>query len=166
MDIKRLFKHLFTTRASVKACFPELSLAVIKSAIEAAEDTHRGELRFVIEAALTPAQILAGVTARERALEVFSDLRIWDTELNSGVLIYVLFADRAVEIVADRGINQRASQAWGPIVAAMQEAYSAGFYEAGTLAGITAIEAELVKHFPLGEAGNNPDELHNDAVLL
>ena len=109
--------------------------------------------------------MLRDVGARERALEVFSDLRVWDTADNSGVLVYVLLADRAIEIIADRGINLRtADGTWLRIALAMQEAFSRGRYEAGALAGIDAISQELARHLPPSDG--NPNELSDDITLL
>jgi len=166
MQLIRLIKHLLTTRASVKSYFSQSGLAAIKSAISAAENNHRGEICFAVEAALSPTQIFAGMTSRERALDVFSELRVWDTELNSGVLVYFLLADRAIEIIADRGINNKtqSEQVWQKVVTCMQDAFTAGHYEAGAINGIAAVARELIKYFPA--EGENPDELPNDVVLL
>lgn len=165
MDIRRFLRHLFTTRAAVRRHFPPASLQAIEAAIAESERGHRGEIRFVIEPALEPGQLTAGMAPRERALEVFSELRVWDTEENSGVLIYVLFADHAIEIVADRGINAAAGQpAWERIAADMERAFAAGDYGAGALRGIAAVSAELLRHLPRG--GGGVDELPNEVTLL
>lgn len=166
MDLKRFCKHLFTHEAGVRRHFNETAMANITSAIAAAEGGHRGEIRFAIEAALDPVQLMRGITPRQRALDVFSQLRVWDTELNSGVLIYVLFADRAVEVVADRGIHDKTAHnhCWEKIVNAMEAAFAAGNFEAGALDGIRAVAEELTHYFPAGE--QNPDELANDVVLI
>lgn len=165
MALTRLIKPLLTTHMQVKRHFPERTLAAIKSAIGDAEATHRGEMRFAIEAALQPGQVISAMTPRERALEVFSELRVWDTQLNSGVLIYVLFADRAIEIVADRGIHARVgSETWRRIADIMQNAFAAGQFEVGAVSGVAAVAEELIRHFPA--AGANPDELPNDVTLL
>lgn len=166
MDFKRFIKHLFTSTATVKHYLPDVSFASITSIITAAEREHRGEIRFVIEAALEPHQVLRNVTPRQRALEIFSQLRVWDTELNSGVLVYVLFADRAVEVVADRGIYDKTAQnhCWEKIVKAMEASFSRGDFEAGAIEGVKAIAKELITYFPADTT--NPDELPNDVVLM
>jgi uncharacterized membrane protein len=165
MLFKRLARHLLTSRATVNRHFPPSCIAALRQAIAASETTHRGEIRFAIEAALPPLRVLRDVSARERALELFSDLRVWDTADNSGVLVYVLLADRAIEIVADRGINLRtADGTWLRIAQAMQEAFSHGRYEAGALAGIGAISQELARHLP--PSNGNPNELSDDITLL
>lgn len=166
MNISRLIKHMLTTHRQVRKHFPEHSLAVIKLAIRDAESTHMGEICFAIEAALHPAQVSRGMTPRERALEVFSELRVWDTEYNCGVLIYVLLADRAVEIVADRGIHAKTagSHAWQRIAGVTRDAFAAGQFEMGAISSVAAVAAELTRHFPA--YGENLDELSNDVRLL
>lgn len=162
----RLFRHFLAAYWQVRRDFPEQSLNVIESAIRAAEASHAGEIRFAIEAALRPAQLIQGMSARERALEVFSLLRVWDTEQNSGVLIYVLLGDRDVEIIADRGIQMKAggNQVWQQIVASMRDDYAKRHFEAGTVRGIAAVAEQLAKHFPA--VGPNPNELPDEVVLL
>jgi len=165
MMLTRLAGHLLTTRAAVRRSFPPSCVAAITQAIAHAETTHRGEIRFAIEASLSPQQVLRGMEARERALEVFAALRVWDTEDNSGVLIYVLLADHAIEIVADRGINLRAGDdTWVRIARAMQDEFGHGRYQAGALAGISAVSRELSRHLPA--ADGNPNELSDDVTLL
>lgn len=165
MNIQRLARHLLTTRRHAKRHFPEASLAAIKAAIVQSEASHKGEIRFAIEAALEPGQVWRNMTPRQRALDLFSDLRVWDTRDNSGVLVYVLLADRAIEIIADRGIHARAGDdVWTRIAAVMREAFAAGEFEAGAIAGIDGVSRELIRHVPA--AGDNPDELANEVTLL
>lgn len=149
MDIPRLIRHLTTTHGKVGRAFPAPSLAAIEAAIGAAEQAHAGEIRFVVEAALDIGALLAGQTPRERAIEVFSRLRVWDTEHNNGVLIYLLLADSDVEIVADRGISARVPQAaWETICRTMEAAFRRAQFEAGVLAGIEAVSDHLGRCFP------------------
>ncbi|MBP1202685.1 putative membrane protein [Duganella sp. 1411] len=165
MNLARMVRHLFTGHARVRRCFPPTCIAAITRAIADSETTHHGEIRFAIEAALSPLQLLRGVDARARALELFSALRIWDTEHNSGVLIYVLQADHAIEIVADRGINLRvADGAWAAIAQAMRDQFSRGRYQAGALDGIAAVSRELKRHLPAADGA--PNELGDDVTLL
>ncbi|MET0355218.1 MAG: TPM domain-containing protein [Cellvibrio sp.] len=166
MDFKRFIKHLFTTESAVKRHFSDASLSNITSAVADAERQHRGEICFAIEAALEPGQVLRGITPRQRAMEIFAQQRVWDTELNSGVLIYVLFADRAVEVIADRGIYDKTAQnhCWENIVKAMENAFSAGRFEDGAVDGIKAVATELINYFPASD--HNPDELPNNVVLV
>lgn len=165
MNLSRTVKHLLTTRRSVKRCFPELGLAAIDKAIAESKAVHGGEIRFAIEPALHPAQLWRDVTPRERAIELFSELRVWDTEHNSGVLIYVLLADRAIEIVADRGVHGRVGSAgWASVADAMRTDFAAGRFEEGALNGIAAIARELLVFLPAGTGAS--DEPANDTPQL
>ena len=165
MEIKRIVKHLLTTRGQVKRAFPRNTLMTIEKAIEASETTHVGEIRFAVEGALDGMPLFKGQSARERAIEVFSQLRLWDTEDNSGLLIYLLLADRAVEIVADRGIHAKVgSQDWEKICQQMETAFSQSNYESGVLSGVQAVTQHLVRHFPAG--GQNGNELPDKPVVL
>ncbi len=162
---KRMMRHLFTGSARVRRMFPSQTLAAIEQAIEQAEVQHDGQIRFAVEAALDMAPLLAGQTARERAINVFSDLHVWDTEYNNGVLIYLLLADRDVEIVADRGIHAKlGSEVWEVICQQMEAQFRAGNFEAGVLAGIRAVGEQLANHFPA--RSNKPNEMPDAPVLL
>ena len=165
MHIKRMTKHLLLTHWQVNRAFPRQTLLAIEQAIRASETAHVGEIRFVVEGALDGTALLKGQSARERALEVFSQLRIWDTEHNNGVLIYLLLADRDVEIVADRGIHAKAgSRQWENICRNMEAAFKQENYEGGVVSGIQAVTQHLTKHFPASAAGQN--ELPDKAVVL
>ena len=130
MGIGRIGKHLLEHRWRVRRLFPPHVLAAIEQAIKAGEATHAGQVRFVVEGALDGAPLFRDQSARERALDVFSHLRIWDTAHNNGVLIYLLLADRQVEIVADRGIDAKVGAAgWERICARMEADFKAGNFE-------------------------------------
>lgn len=161
----RILKHLGTSRLRVMHLLPTRSMNAIESAIAASENLHMGELRFVVEAGLDWPELFAGTSARKRALNIFSQLRIWDTELNSGVLIYLLLADNKVEILADRGINSRVNQnEWTSICQDMESKFRIGDFEAGVLSGITSIASLLMQHFPAKK--KNPNELSNRPIIL
>ena len=163
--IIRLFKHLTAARWQVKRLFPKRSMQAIEAAIAASEPHHMGELRFVVEAGLDLPELLAGISARKRALDIFSQLRIWDTEHNSGVLIYLLLADNKVEILADRGINSRVNQQeWAGICKNMENKFHTGDFEGGALCGINAITSLLKQHFPAHP--QNFNELSDRPVIL
>jgi len=165
MDFKRLCRHLATSHAEVRRAFPEHSLQAIEAAIKASEQTHIGEIRFVVEAALDLSALLREQTPRERAVEVFSHLRVWDTEHNNGVLIYLLLADRDVEIVADRGLSRRLPQAaWDVICHEMEAAFRLSHFEVGVIDGIEAISRHLSAAFPSSDGGRN--ELPDTPQLL
>ncbi len=160
-----MLRHLLMPDWRVRQCFPRRTLQAVEAAIAASERSHGGEIRFVVETSLAPMQLLRGVTARDRALDVFSAQRVWDTEENSGVLIYVLLADRDVEIVADRGLNGRVSpEEWESICRRMERAFGKREFGAGTLAAIAEIGGLLADRLPIRAEGGN--ELPDRPVLL
>jgi len=165
MSIKRILRHLALPGWVVRRHFSDDLLNRIELSIRASEQTHRGEIGIAIEGGLEPAQLLHGVTARQRALDAFASLGTWDTEENTGVLIYLQVADRAVEIVADRGISRHVDQAqWDGICRGLEAHFKGGDYARGCEVAIRAIGALIETHFPKGE--NNPDELSNRPVIL
>jgi uncharacterized membrane protein len=165
MDIRRIGRHLLEHRWRVRRIFPPQVLTSIEQAITAGEATHSGQVRFVVEGALDGKPLFRGQPARERALDIFSHLRIWDTAHNNGVLIYLLLADRQVEIVADRGIDARVGAAgWEKICAAMESDFSAGDFQRGVIRGIEAVSRQLAAHFP--KHGASPNELPDAPVVL
>jgi uncharacterized membrane protein len=165
MNVGRMLRHLIRPAWTVRRAFPAHSLEAIRGAIARSEAGHSGEIRFAVEHALDLRDLLRSPSARARAVEVFSQLRVWDTEQNNGVLIYLLLADRDVEIVADRGIHERVgAQAWEAICREMETAFGAGRFEAGVLGGIQAIGAHLRRHFP--SAGGGENELPDRPTVL
>ena len=165
MGIGRIGKHLIEHRWKARRLFPPKVLAAIEQAIAAGEATHSGQVRFVVEGALDGAPLFRDQPARERALDIFAQLRIWDTAHNNGVLIYLLLADRQVEIVADRGIDARVGAAgWEKICAAMEADFRTGNFEAGSIRGIQAVSRQLAKYFPAQSVG--PNELPDAPVVI
>jgi uncharacterized membrane protein len=165
MSIRRIGKHLLEHRWRVRRIFPPGVLAAIERAIKAGEATHSGQIRFVVEGALDGAPLFKNQSARERALDIFSHLRIWDTAHNNGVLIYLLLADRQVEIVADRGIDAKVgATGWQKICADMETDFKAGNFESGVIGGIEAVSRQLAAHFPKHGAGRN--ELPDAPVVM
>jgi uncharacterized membrane protein len=165
MSIRRITRHLLQHHWRRRLAFPPDSLARIARAIEAGETAHSGQVRFVVEGALDGAPLFRNQPARERALDVFSQLRIWDTAHNNGVLIYLLLADRDVEIVADRGINAKVGTAgWERICREMETDFRAGDFERGVIKGVEAVSRELATHFPKAAGGSN--ELPDTPVVM
>ncbi|HZR75241.1 TPM domain-containing protein [Bradyrhizobium sp.] len=165
MGIKRIGKHLLEHQWRVRRIFPPQALTLIEQAIKAGEATHLGQVRFVVEGALDGKPLFSGQSARERALDIFAHLRIWDTAHNNGVLIYLLLADRKVEIVADRGIDAKVGSAgWQQICAAMETDFRSGNFAGGVIKGIQAVSRELAKYFPRHGAG--PNELPDAPVVM
>ena len=163
--LKRLVLHLTTTRWHLRRAFPETALNHVEAAIKTSELTHAGELRVVLEAALTLAEVIAKVTPRARAIAVFRDLHGWDTEANNGVVIHVLFAERAIEIIADRGFNGRVSDdEWRAACALAESEFRTGRFEIGLVKLIAAAGTLIARHFPLRAGDVN--ELADRPVLL
>jgi uncharacterized membrane protein len=160
----RWIRHL-AAGASVRRLFPQATLDAIHHAIAAGEKRHRGEVCFAIEQAMPWRDLARGRSVRERAHEVFAQLRVWDTEQNSGVLIYVLVAERAIEIIADRGIAARVGQQeWQRICDRMRERFATGDYERGVIEGVNAASDLLARHFP--DDGSTRNELADAPVVL
>ena len=161
----RLWRHVTTDHAAVRRAFPPAELARIEAATAAGERTHRGQVCVAIEAALPASRVMQQFLPRERALEVFGLLRVWDTEENCGVLVYLLLADRDVEIVADRAIHRRVGDdAWQAICTKMEAAFSDGRFAEGVLHGVNEISTLLATHFPRADTG--PNELSDRPVIL
>ena len=166
MNFRRLLRHLYTSRMTLRRTFPAASMRAIEDVIKRSETSHDGEIRFAVEAALHIVPLLSDRSARERAVEVFSHLRIWDTACNNGVLIYLLLADRNVEIVADRGIHTKVgTEEWERICREMEAAFQQGQFEEGVIAGIGAISRCLQEHFPTERSGGE-NELDDKPVVL
>ncbi len=168
-SILRFFKHFFSHPWQVKRHLSVIALHEIEKAITASEKKHGGEIRLVVESGLHPYEILCNKTPRKRAIELFGRLNIWDTELNNGVLIYLLLADRDVEIVADRGINQHVTHAeWEKICRDMEVHLRAGDFEAGVQQGIAEISAHMQRHFPRKNSSKKPkkNELSDKPLVL
>ncbi len=160
MGIGRIGKHLLEHRWRVRRIFPKPVLARIEQAIKKGEATHSGQVRFVVEGALDGKPLFRDQPARERALDIFAHLRIWDTAHNNGVLIYLLLADRKVEIVADRGIDAKVGrEGWRKICADMEREFKAVKFEAGVIKGVEAVSRQLAAHFPPhpGDRNELPD---------
>ena len=145
----RFVRHVSMTPWKARKAFPDKVMDTIQHEVAEQEKRHHGEVRFVVERELTTAQLWAGLTSRQRAIEVFSALQVWNTEDNTGILIYVLLADHKVEVVADRGIQKLvAAEEWIAIVKAMEDQFRAGHFEAGAVAGVRAASDLLARHFP------------------
>jgi uncharacterized membrane protein len=163
--VMRLLRHLLTPLWLLRLRYPAEVLSQIERRIADFERAHAGELRFVVEHALEPGDLLSGLTARERALEIFGLLRVWDTEHNNGVLIYVLHAEHAVEIITDRGLARCVSQEeWDALCRQVETQFRAGRHAAGALAAIEGAAQLLARHFPAVGGGRN--ELPDQPLLL
>ena len=157
MSGARTLRHLLRPAWTVQRAFPPRSLEAIRRAIAQSEATHQGEIRFAVEHALDLRGLLRNVSARERAIEVFSNLRVWDTARNNGVLIYLLLADRGIHAPVG-------AERWEAISRRMEAAFGAGRFEAGVVDGIHAVAEHLRRHFPAG--GGDENELPDRPVLV
>ena len=161
----RMFDHLFAPSAG--KVFPPDRLSRIHDAIAEDERRHRGEICFAVESALHWRDVWAGIDSRHRAEDTFSRLRVWDTEANNGVLVYLLLADHRIEIVADRGLRELVSpEQWRGICQLMEERMKAGEPEDAVLRGVAEIGNLLAVHFPQREGEIDRDELPNAPVIL
>ena len=159
----RILRHGWLDDSDVRRAIDTDARARIAARIERSELAHSGELRVCIEGGLPLRDLWRNATARDRAVAVFSTLRVWDTEHNNGVLIYLLFADRCIEIVADRGIAQRVpAQTWRGISDRLSAAFKSGDHERGLLDAVDQVGAILTEHFPATPSDRNPNELPNE----
>ncbi len=160
--LTRILRHRWLDERDVERTLGAEALKRMEDRIHASEQAHGGEIRLCVEAGLPLSYLWKNLTARDRALMMFGKLRVWDTEANNGVLIYLLMAEHAIEIVADRGLNRFVGDAeWKHIVAGMRDAFRAGHYEPGLNQAIEAVDRLLTLHFPLGAGAANPNELPN-----
>jgi uncharacterized membrane protein len=163
--LQRIWRHWLAQLRPARVLLPEPALAQIEAAVRAAELTHEGEIRVAVETSLSLANLWQDLSARERALQVFTGLRVWDTKHNNGVLIYVLLADRAVEIVADRAIAAHIpGPEWAGLCAEVAERFRQGDAAAGCCLAVRSVAQRLARYFPA--TGGDGNELPNQPVLL
>ena len=168
--LQRAWRHAVTARLSLRRHFTPAVLETIEATVRACETRHPGEIRFAVEAGLSLVDVFAGLGPRERAEDLFSALRVWDTEHNNGVLIYVLMADRKIEIVVDRGVagGHVPQSEWDACAEAASRGFRAGQFEQGAVAAIESVTSVLAK-YPPGSPGVRPDvgnELPDSPVVL
>lgn len=164
--LSRIVKHRWMDEADRRRALDDAALQRLAAQVAAGEHHHSGEIRVSVEAALPMSYLLRGLHARDRAVMLFSKLRVWDTEHSNGVLIYLLLAERAIEIVADRGLTRQVPQAqWDALLAGMREAFVRRQFEDGLTAAVAAVDALLRLHFPLAANEVNPNELPDSVDL-
>jgi uncharacterized membrane protein len=165
MELRRLARHLLSFRSRLSRDFDVATRRAIQEAVAASERKHRGEIRFAVESRLDAASVWRGRTARERAHELFASLGVWDTAENSGILVYVLLADRCVEIVADRGYTGGVTEdQWRAICHAIEAAYRDGRFREGSVEGVHGCARHAARLFP--SEGPDPNELADEVVVL
>jgi uncharacterized membrane protein YgcG len=164
--IARILKHRSYDEADVRRVLDDAALSRLEARVHDSEKRHTGEIRLCIEAGLPVSYLWKRLSVRDRAIAMFGKLRVWDTEDNNGVLIYLLFAEHKIEIVADRGLKARVPDAeWQRIIETMREPLAAGKFEEGLGLAINAVEALLEKHFPAEGGAVNPNELPNRPIV-
>jgi uncharacterized membrane protein len=175
--LKTIIRHLWLDADDTHRAIPPDMLKRLAQRVAASERRHSGEVRICVEASLPVSYVwrlnnnnAIGALTRQRAVMMFGKLRVWDTERNNGVLIYLLLAERAIEIVADRGLTKHVSAGqWQAMVSHMSAAFKAGRYEEGLTEALAEISAVLVQHFTIdGAPGGavNPNELPDNPLLL
>lgn len=164
--LPRLIKHRLLDEGDARRALGADALARIESRVAASEARHSGQIRVCVEAGLPLSYLLRRATARDRAVAMFGKLRVWDTAHNNGVLIYLLLAERAIEIVADRGLTRMVPQAaWDTLVDGMRESFRAGHFEAGLSQAVDGVDGLLSQHFALAPGQANPNELPDKVEL-
>ncbi|HET8695342.1 MAG TPA: TPM domain-containing protein [Aquabacterium sp.] len=166
--LARWLRHLATDVSDARRLLPEAACQRLETCVRSSEARHLGELRVCVEASLTPYQLWCGVTARQRAVELFSQLRVWDTEHNNGVLIYLLLSDRRIEVLADRGLMHKldGSDHWEQLVASLSDHLGRHQMEQGLQHAIEQIGALLQRHYPVLKGQRNANELPDGIVLI
>ena len=162
----RILKHRWLDEGDARRALGDAALARLQARIAAGEQRHSGEIRLCVEAGLPLSYLWRGASARERALSIFGKLRVWDTEHNNGVLIYLLLAEHRIEIVADRGLARRMPAThWQALADGMAQAFRDGRFEAGLTQAVDAVDAALAEHFPLAPGEPNPNELPDEPLV-
>ena len=163
----RLIKHRWLDEADARRALDDAALARLAERVRRSESRHSGEIRLCVEAGLPLSYLWRAAPPRERALAMFGKLRVWDTEHNNGVLIYLLMAERAIEIVADRGLSRHVDAGqWQAMARQMSSAFKAGRFEEGLTATVDQVDAALMQHFALADGERNPNELPDQPVLV
>lgn len=164
--LARILKHRAVDETDSRRALPAAAVARLEARIAASERRHGGEIRICVEAGLPLSYLWQRLSARDRAITLFGKLRVWDTEHNNGVLVYLLLAERAIEIVADRGIDRHVGPAqWQQLIAPMRQAFAAGRFEDGLTQAVDMLDALLVRQFPLAPGQDNPNELSDHIEL-
>ena len=164
--LSRILKHRWHDERSAARLLDDAALSRLENQVAGSENHHSGEIRLCVEASLPLSYLWRDATARERAITMFGKLRVWDTEHNNGVLIYLLLAEHAIEIVADRGLARVVPQShWDQVLGGMRQAFAHGQFEQGLAQAVEAVDSVLAQHFALAPGQVNPDELPNRATL-
>ena len=165
--LARIWRHRWIDESEVRRALPEAVMQRLTGRVAASERRHSGEVRICVEAGLPMSYLWRRASARERAVMLFGKLRVWDTAHNNGVLIYLLLAEHAIEVVADRGLHAHVDDAaWAAMTQRMSAAFREGRFEDGLTQALEEISALLVEHFPLGDRELDVNELPDEPVVL
>ena len=163
----RILKHRWLDERDLARALDEATLARLEARVAASEKRHSGEIRICVEAGLPLSYLWRRASPRERAVALFGKLRVWDTEHDNGVLIYLLLAERCIEIVADRGIDRHVdADAWRTLVDGMAHEFKSGRFEDGLARAVDAVDVLLRRHFALVAGSTNPNELPDAPLRL
>ncbi len=166
----RILRHLWFEESHARRAIPPAMAQRLGQRVAASEQRHNGQIRICVEASL-PLHALwhsesTAHLAHARAVALFGELRVWDTEANNGVLIYLLLAERAVELVADRGLNRHVSAPqWQAMARRMAGAFRERRFEDGLTQALEEVSALLVQYFPLQPGQVHRNELPNAPLL-
>lgn len=164
--LQRILRHRWLDESDTRKAIPADLVERLQRRVAASEKRHSGEIRIYVEAGLPLSYLWRNAAPRERAVAMFGKLRVWDTEHNNGVLIYLLLAEQAIEIVADRGIDRHVpAPEWKAIVSRMSAAFREQRFEDGLTQALEEVSALLVAHFPLAPGQANPNELPDQPEL-
>jgi uncharacterized membrane protein len=168
--IKRMLKHRWLDESTTRRAIPPDLAQRLAQRVAASEQYHSGQIRIFVEAGLPLSYLWRNATTRQitrqRALAMFGKLRVWDTAHNNGVLIYLLLAERSIELVADRGLNDQVKpKVWRDLVAGIGNAFQQGRIEEGLTTALEEVSTLLARHFPLKAGEINPNELPDSPVL-
>jgi uncharacterized membrane protein len=164
--LQRLLRHRWLDEADTRRAIPAALAQRLAERVAASERRHTGEIRIYVEAGLPLSYLWRDAKPRERAIAMFGKLGVWDTEQNNGVLIYLLLAEHAIEIVADRGLTRHVPEAqWQEVVQHMRAAFRAGRYDEGLAQAVDEVTGLLERYFPVGAGGPNPNELPDQPIL-
>ena len=162
----RVLRHRSLDTTDTRRAIPADMVQRLMERVAASEQRHTGEIRIYVESSLPSSYLWRGAETRERAVMMFSKLRVWDTAHNNGVLIYLMLAEHAIELVADRGIDAHVpDHHWQMVVTRMADAFRSDRYEDGLTQALEEVSAVLVEHFPARDTAENPNELPDAPVL-
>ena len=172
--LKLLLRHLWLDVSDTRRAIPPDMVHRLAERVAASEKRHSGQIRICVEASLPSSYLwrldrdnTLGNLTRQRAVMMFGKLGVWDTEHNNGALVYVLLAEHAIEIVADRGLMRHVDAAqWQAMVARMASAFREKHYEDGLTQALEETSAVLVSHFGQTDtSSSHPNELPDTPLL-